>query len=83
MPNMFWKPIAMTGSPRQEPGGQGAGAGCVWRSEEGLVGEQDDTGELDVLVLVCRTVLEGKETRAACMEIVEEAKGGIILTLTI
>ena len=71
----------MIGSPRQKPGWQGSGTGGLWRSEEGLVGEQDDTGKLDDLVLVCRTVLEGKETRAACMEIVEEAKGGIILTL--
>lgn len=74
---------ALPGSPWQEPRRQGARPGGVWRSEEGLVGEQDDTGELDVFVLVCRTVLEGKETRAACMEIVEEAKGGIILTLMI
>ena len=78
IPNMFSKPTAMTGSPRQEPGGQGAGAGGVWRSEEGLVGDDlhlDFDGELDNLVFGCRTVLEGKETRAACMEIVEEAKG--------
>ena len=74
---------ALPGSPWQESRRQGAGPGGVWRSEEGLVGEQDDTGKLDDLVLVCRTVLEGKETRAACMEIVEEAKGGIILSLMI
>ena len=71
----------MTGSSRQEPGGQGASAGGIWRSEEGLVGVDLhlDNGELDNHVFGCRTVLEGKETRAACMEIVEEAKGKSII----